>query len=218
MYAALPAEIVMDRLVKVAKDKAERFEAEAETLRPALVSLARRVRGHQTFIDLALGAESHVRRHLIHLGGAKRQILSYLEQGDITAIDRMMQEGFPILRQIARNSAERNVDRKVIFGFSYHTAPILVEFLKRHRNELRHVTGVRYLGELGHPFHVIDDETVVLPLDHPFIHEGRFASLLVRDRDLAQSLTEGFQQLWRKGMRELTEVDFDPRGSRRQQE
>jgi sugar-specific transcriptional regulator TrmB len=218
MYAAFPADLVVERLVKVAKDKAERFETEAEALRPALVSLAGRVRGRQTFIDLALGAESHVKRHMIHLGSAKRQILSYLEQGDIIAIDRITQEGFPILRQIARNSAKHNVDHKVIFGFSYRTASILVAFLKRHRNELRHITGVRYSGELGHPFHVIDDETVVLPLDHPFIHEGRFASLLVRDRELAQSLTEGFQQLWRKAMRELTEVDFDPRGSRRRHE
>jgi hypothetical protein len=28
---------------------------------------------------------------------------------------------------------------------------------------LRQVTGVRYSGELGHPFHVVDDETVVSP-------------------------------------------------------
>jgi hypothetical protein len=44
-------------------------------------------------------------------------------------------------------------------------------------------------------FHVVDDETVVLPLDHPFVKEGRFASLLVRDRELAESLSEGFQEL-----------------------
>jgi hypothetical protein len=42
-------------------------------------------------------------------------------------------------------------------------------------HDLRQVTGVRYSGELGHPFHVVDDETVVLPLDHPFVREGRFA-------------------------------------------
>src|SRR5258706_7692139 len=36
-----------------------------------------------------------------------------------------------------------------------------------------HVTGVRYSGEIGHPFHVIDDDVVILCLDHPFIPEGR---------------------------------------------
>jgi hypothetical protein len=63
-----------------------------------------------------------------------------------------------------------------------------------------------------YPFHVVDDETVVLPLDHPFVKEGRFASLLVRDRELADSLAEGFHELWRKAMKNLREVQVDPRG------
>lgn len=58
----------------------------------------------------------------------------------------------------------------------------------------------------------MDDDTVVLPLDHPFVKEGRFASLLIRDRELADSLVEGFQELWRKAMRSLREVGADPRG------
>jgi hypothetical protein len=58
----------------------------------------------------------------------------------------------------------------------------------------------------------VDDDTVVLPLDHPFVKEGRFASLLIRDRELADSLVEGFQELWRKAMRSLREVGADPRG------
>jgi hypothetical protein len=73
-----------------------------------------------------------------------------------------------------------------------------------------HITGVRYSGELGHPFHVVDDDLVILSLDHPFIPEGRFASLLVRDHELAQKLAEGFQKLWSKAMRNLREIDFHP--------
>jgi hypothetical protein len=103
------------------------------------------------------------------------------------------------------------VDHQVVFGFSHQTARTLVDFLKRHRHDLRHVTGVRYSGELGYPFHVIDDDTVVLPLDHPFVKEGRFASLLLRDRELAESLADGFAELWRKAMRSLREIDVDPR-------
>ena len=57
-----------------------------------------------------------------------------------------------------------------------------------------------------------DDDTVVLPLDHPFVKEGRFASLLVRDRELADSLAEGFHELWRKAMKSLREIQVDPRG------
>jgi len=57
---------------------------------------------------------------------------------------------------------------------------------------------------------VIDDDLVILSLDHPFIREGRFASLLVRDQELAQKLAEGFQELWSKAMRNLREIDFHP--------
>jgi hypothetical protein len=57
-----------------------------------------------------------------------------------------------------------------------------VQFLRAHRADLKQVTGVRYSGELGHPFQVVDDDIVVLPLDHPFVKDGRFASLLFRDR------------------------------------
>ena len=83
------------------------------------------------------------------------------------------------------------VEHRVVFGFSHQRPGQLVEFLRAHRRHLRHVTGVPYSGELGHPFHVVDDETVVLPLDHPFVKEGRFALLLVR---IANSRTA-----WRKG-------------------
>src|SRR4030095_10192772 len=105
--------------------------------------------------------------------------------------------------RIARNAAEHGVEHRVVFGFSYQTASVLVDFLKRHRADLRQVTGVRYSGELGHPFHVVDDDTVIVPLDHPFVAEGRFASRLIRDRELAESLAEGFQTLWKKAMRSL---------------
>src|SRR6266540_511123 len=78
------------------------------------------------------------------------------------------------------------------------------------------MTGVRYSGELGHPFHVVDDEIVILCLDHPFIPEGRFASLLVRDKELARQLADGFKELWSKAMRDIREIDFHPQGSARQ--
>jgi hypothetical protein len=88
---------------------------------------------------------------------------------------------------------------------------VLMEFLHRHKGHLEQVTGVRYSGELGHPFHVIDDEIVILCLDHPFIPEGRFASLLVRDKELATRLAEGVKELWSKAMRDIREIAFYPR-------
>ncbi len=211
MYAAQPPDGVADRLVELARERAERFAAGAQDLRKLLTSLSGRARGKQAFVDLALGTESHVKRHLVHLAAARERILSYLERGDLQSIDQAVEGGFPILRRIARNVAQKRIHHQVVFGFSYQSAPLLVEFLRKHRADIRHVTGVRYSGELGHPFHVVDQDLVVLPLDHPFVPEGWFASLLVRDEDLARNLAQGFEALWRKAMRSLQEITFDPR-------
>jgi hypothetical protein len=212
MFAALPSEVVVARIIEIARERSERFAAQASELHATFTGLQSRVRGRHPFVDLALGVEGHNRRHLVPLAAARKRILSYMEAGDLMAIDTAVRDGFPILRRIAKNAAEHGVEHRVVFGFSYRSAGALVEFLKVHRHDLRQVTGVRYSGELGHPFHVVDDETVVLPLDHPFVKEGRFASLLVRDRELADSLAEGFQELWRKAMKNLREIQVDPRG------
>lgn len=214
MYAALPVRAIVDRVLALVRERADRLAGSADDLRQSLVSLSGAARGSHPFVDLALGAESHVRRHLVHLADANDRILSYMEAGDLTSIDRTIDAGFPILRRVARNAAERRIRHQVVFGFSYRTAPQLLEFLKRHRAEIRNLTGIRYSGEVGRPFHVVDDRIVILPLDHPFIPEGRFASLLIRDEELARNLVDGFEKLWRKAMRSLQEINVDPRSKR----
>jgi hypothetical protein len=215
MFAAFPSEVVVARIIEVARERSDRFAAQASDLQATFAGLQSRVRGRHPFVDLALGVEGHIRRHLVPLAAARKRILSYMEAGDLMAIDAAVTSGFPILRRIAKNAAEHGVEHRVVFGFSYQSAGALTEFLKVHRHDLRQVTGVRYSGELGHPFHVVDDETVVLPLDHPFVKEGRFASLLIRDRELADSLAEGFLELWRKAIKTLREIQVDPRASTR---
>lgn len=210
LYSALPGEDVVNRLVEISRDNADRFAKQVLELKERFAALPEQVRGRKTFVDLALGVESHVKRHLIYLATAQRRIWSYLENGDLAAMEKVTASGFPILRRIARNANERKLDHRMVFGFAYRTAPSLMAFLRKHRLHLEHVTGVRYSSELGHPFHVIDEEIVILCLDNPFIPEGRFASLLVRDKELAHRLEEGFEKLWTKAMRELREINFQP--------
>lgn len=214
LYASLPADVVVERLTQLGRDRAEAFASRADGLREVLEGLAGRLRGRQTFVDLALGVESHVRRHVARLAGAQKRILSYVENGDLAAIDRLKQDGFDVLRQVGRVAAARRIQHRIIFGFSDRTAPRLHTFLREHAAALRHVTGVRYSGELGHPFHVVDEDTIVLSLDHPFLPEGRFASLLVRDAALATSLAEGFDGLWKEALKDLREIRFMPRTTR----
>jgi len=215
LYSALPSDLVVDRLVELARDRAEGFAERAPQLRKALASLPGRLRGRQAFADLALGTESHVKRHVSRLASARTRVLSYMEEGDLVAIDRVAAEGWDVVKRIARNASDRSIDHRVVFGFSDRTAPRLLAFLSGHGAALAHLSGVRYSGELGHPFHVIDGETVILALDHPFVPEGRFASLLVRDQSLAESLSAGFETLWRKALRDLREIRFHPRGGSR---
>lgn len=210
LFALLPTDIVVDRLVAAARARAERFEAESKKLRSLLSEVRGRVRGRETFADLALGVESHVKRHLTRLANAKSRILSYLEDGDIRAISQMDEAGFPLLKRVARNTTENKVTHQIVFGFRNATAPALTTFLRSHAGELAPASGLRYSGELGHPFHVVDDELVILSLDHPFIPEGRFASLLVRDAELAERLASGFGELWRKAMKDLGEIRAHP--------
>ena len=179
-------------------------------LKAEFSALANREAGRTTFVDLALGRQSYVKRHLMHLATAKRRIWSYMEEGDLQSIDSPLESASPLLRRIARNAAERKVDQRMVFGFGYRTAPRLVAFLKKHKANLEHVTGVRYSGEFGHPFHVIDDDMVILCVDHPFVPEGRVGSLMVRDCALAKRLADGFESLWSKAMRDLREISFQP--------
>ncbi len=142
LFAALPADVVADRAVELARERAERFAEGAGPLRRMLASLPGRVRGRQTFVDLALGAETHVKRHLVHLATAQTRIISYMERGDLLAIDQAVEAGFPLLRRIARNAADRKVRHQVIFGFTYQTAPQLLDFLRKHRT-CRHAIQLR---------------------------------------------------------------------------
>src|SRR5258706_1851848 len=188
LFAALPPGTVADRVIEIARERAERFASHAPDLRELLASLPGRVRGKQTFVDLAFGAESHVKRHLVHLAAARERILSYMERGDLQSIEDAAAGGFPILPRIARNAAEKKVRHQVGFGLSYQNAQRLVDLLRDRRTEIRHLTRVRYSGELGHPFHVVDEEDVVLPLDHPFVPGARLPPLLIRHPPLPRHL------------------------------
>jgi sugar-specific transcriptional regulator TrmB len=115
LWAARGADEVVDRLVDVARSRADRFAGESSGLRDLFRSVQGRVRGRQAFADLAIGVESHGKRHLSRLATAERRVLSYLEQGDLDAFDSLAGDGFPVLRRISRHAERGRVDHRVIF-------------------------------------------------------------------------------------------------------
>jgi len=106
LYSAFAVDEVVGRLIAISRERADRFSEQAEKLRSILASHAGRVHGRKTFVDLALGMESHVKRHVMHLAAAQHRIWSYMERGDLEAIESAAAKGFPVLRRIARNATE----------------------------------------------------------------------------------------------------------------
>src|SRR5687767_5077298 len=60
MFAALPAEVVVARVVEIARERSEQFAAQAADLHAMLAALRSRARGRQPFVDLALGVDGHI--------------------------------------------------------------------------------------------------------------------------------------------------------------
>jgi sugar-specific transcriptional regulator TrmB len=216
LFAALPPEPLVDRLNAIARERAEQFAQASQSLRAAFEKLPRKLKSNEARVDLAVGADSHIKRHVSRLAGARQRVLSYLESGDLAAMRRLRDDdGFDVLKTIARQRERSGVEHRVIFGFDDRNAPQLLAFLRDFASSTRNLSGVRYCGEMGHPFHVVDDDLVILALDHPFIGEGRFASLLVHDAGLAAQLAEGFDQLWQRALKDLREIRAWPGRPRR---
>ena len=95
MFAALPSEVVVARIIDIARERSERFAAQASELQATFTGLQSRVRGRHPFVDLALGVEGHNRRHLVPLAAARKRILSYMEAGDTHGHRRRRQRWVP---------------------------------------------------------------------------------------------------------------------------
>lgn len=210
-FAAFSVEEVINKISDIAQARADAVSVQAQELVDVVKAAQGENRPATAFADVALGAQQHVQRHLSLLASASAGIISYMEVPDIEAIRKTNLEGFNILRSVRKNLEARAIDHRIVFGFGPRDANHLISFLREYRAELRSTTGIRYAGLLGHPFHVIDGETVILSLDNPFLADRRFGSVMMRSRELAQPLAKGFEELWQKSMKSLQEISFDPR-------
>src|SRR5262249_15288032 len=77
LFSALSIDAIFNRLVEISREKADRFAVEADEMKKRFAALPSREAGRTTFVDLAIGQESHAKRHLVHLATAKRRIWSY---------------------------------------------------------------------------------------------------------------------------------------------
>ncbi|MBL8048018.1 MAG: hypothetical protein JNJ45_04995 [Chthonomonas sp.] len=210
-FAALSVEEAVAKISEIAREQADSVASQSQTLVDMIKAAQGENQPASAFAEVALGAQQHVQRHLSLLASASSEIISYMELPDIEAIRKSDSRGLNILKSVRKNLEACSIEHRIVFGFGPRDANELIKFLKQYRAELRSTTGVRYAGLLGHPFHVIDGETVILSLDNPFLADRRFGSVMMKSRVLAEPLSRGFEELWRKSMKSLQEVNFDPR-------
>lgn|GEM_PF-1156347 len=206
LYQALPADLLVDRLAAQVRERAEQAVRRIDGLRDALARLPHRLAGGERRADMALGSQSHVKRHVSRLAAARRRVLSYLEPGDLRAIEQVRETGFDVLRLIAGSRRRTGFEHRVMIGFGRRDGAAVRRFLRAHADVLPEPAELRYCAEIGHPFHLIDEEQVVLAVDHPFAGDGRLASLLVHDQGLAGQLAGGFEALWARALPDLAQI------------
>lgn len=206
LYQALPADLLVDRLAAQVRERAEQAVRRIDGLRDALARLPHRLAGGERRADMALGSESHVKRHVSRLAAARRRVLSYLEPGDLRVFEQVRQSGFDVLRLIAGSRRRTGFEHRVMIGFGRRDGAAVHRFLHAFADVLPEPAALRYCAEIGHPFHLIDADQVVLAVDHPFAGDGRLASLLVHDEGLAGELAGGFETLWARALPDLAQI------------
>lgn len=141
------------------------------------------------FFNLQLGMKAHIQKHLPHLGGAKREILSYFES---TCLRGARVYGHEVKQGIVGNIIRNNISSKVLFGTN--DKKLVGDFLKGlpHSSNIE----VKRTNQLHAPFHVIDSNSVIVVVDNPLFEDGRIASLHIVDKGLAKELGAGHMAMW----------------------
>lgn len=211
LFAALSSETVIARLSELARKNADEFATKVRSdLAKLLEEHGEGVKPRPGLADVVLGSNLHVKRHLALLATAQKEIVSYMEEPDLRVIRKATRADFNVLRRIRKSLDASGATHRIVFGFNHRDAPSLLAFLQDFRQELKLATGVRYSGVLGHPFHVIDGRMIILSLDHPLVADRRIASFMLEDPEMAGKLMDGFQALWDKAMKSLTEIHVHP--------
>lgn len=211
LFAALSSETVIARLSELARQNADDFSTRVrDDLTRLLEDHMEGIKPRPGLADVVLGGNLHVKRHLALLAAAQKEIVSYMEEPDLRVIRKATRADFNVLRRVRKSLDSSGASHRIVFGFNHRDAPALLAFLQDFRQELKLATGVRYSGVLGHPFHVIDGKQVILSLDHPLVSDRRIASFMLEDAEIAGRLLDGFEVLWDKAMKSLTEVQVHP--------
>lgn len=200
LFLATPLHEAMDRILEFKRTEQHRFEAALPELEKRLQQVMGESRSRAAFASVELGEETHIKRHVVHLARSERATASLLSPTCVEIVQRMkLRHRFDIRKIIDRHDEARNIHHRYLFSLPPGAEVALLPFLQQPsvpvpRREARAIR-VRLT-----PFHVVDDEVIILGIDHPLARGVRVASLLIRDRTFARDLLEGFDAVWEKAI------------------
>lgn len=200
LFLATPLAEAMERILEFKRAEQHRFESALPELEKRLQQVMGEARGRVAFASVELGEENHIKRHVVHLARSERATASLLSPTCVEIVQRMkLRHRLDIRKIIDRHDEARNIHHRYLFSVPPGAEVALLPFLQQPpvvpvpRREARAIR-----ARLA-PFHVVDDEVIILGIDHP-LRGMRVASLLIRDRVFARDLLEGFDAVWEKAV------------------
>ncbi len=201
LFLATPLDQAMERVLELKRAEQHRFEAALPELEKRLQRVAGESITRAAFASVELGEQNHIKRHVIHLARSEHVSASLLSPTCVEIVQRMkLRHRFDIRKIIDRHDSALSIHHRYLFSLPPGAEVALVAFLEQPSSVPVPRREVRAIRARLTSFHVVDDEVVILGIDHPLARSVRVASLLIRDRALARDLLEGFDAVWEKAV------------------
>jgi hypothetical protein len=200
LFLATPLNEALERILEFKRSEQHRFEAALPELEKRLQQVMGDSRSRAAFASVELGEENHIKRHVVHLARSERATASLLSPTCVEIVQRMkLRQRFDIRKIIDRHDEARNIHHRYLFSLPPGAEVALLPFLQQPAIPVPRREARAIRARLT-PFHVVDDEVIILGIDHPLARGVRVASLLIRDRTFARDLLEGFDAVWEKAI------------------
>lgn len=200
LFLATPLSEALERILEFKRSEQHRFEAALPELEKRLQQVMGDSRSRAAFASVELGEENHIKRHVVHLARSERATASLLSPTCVEIVQRMkLRQRFDIRKIIDRHDEARNIHHRYLFSLPPGAEVALLPFLQQPAIPVPRREARAIRARLT-PFHVVDDEVIILGIDHPLARGVRVASLLIRDRTFARDLLEGFDAVWEKAI------------------
>lgn len=202
-YECVEPAAAMERLLKNKQEEFKRANEEMEELASNLASELSGVRvkkQEKTFWTVAIGDRS-VELAQECITGARKEVLFFMASKTTSERikDRLRIDKFPGLISAIHEALKKGVEVRAILNrdvdFSLlESSPAIKTLLNYTGKEFR----CKFAAIPATPFHIIDEESVLLQMLNPLAPDELFAVVNIRDMNLAGELRKKFFAIWEK--------------------